>query len=300
MLEYSVKILSGSANIDMAKKIATRLSCEYINTNVTRFNDLELRIQIEKNLTSEEIVIISSISPPANDHLMELLLISDAAKNAGATKITALITYFSYARQDRISYNYSPISAKLVANLIKAAGIDKIITFDLHSQLISDFFSIEHKNISPLSLFIEDIRKIPNSMIISPDEGGILRAEEYSNKLNLDLAFIGKIRDKNNICHMDNISKDVINKNCVIIDDIVDSASTICSASKLLMQKGASSVCAYVTHGLLSNDAAEKIQDSSLAKITITNSIANNVALGKFRIIDIESLICSVINKLIN
>ncbi len=285
-----MKILSTTNSVDLAKKIANRLSCEYINTDVTRFSDLELRIQIEKNLNSEEVVIISSISSPANDHLMELLLIADAAKNAHASKITAIITYFGYGRQDRISYNYSPISAKLVAGLIEAAGIDKIITLDLHSTSISDFFNIEHYNITSLPLFIDDIKKIPNCMIISPDEGGIFRAQEYASKLNLDLAYIDKIRDENNICHMNNISQNVINKNCVIIDDIIDSASTICKASQLLMQKGAASVCAYITHGVLSKDAIKKIEDSSLTKITITNSIVNNITSNKFQILDIEPL----------
>jgi ribose-phosphate pyrophosphokinase len=288
-----VKILSTTNSVDLAKKIANRILCEYINTDVTRFNDLELRIQIEKNLNSEEAVIISSISSPANDHLMELLLIADAAKNAHAFKITAIITYFGYGRQDRISYNYSPISAKLVAGLIEAAGIDKIITLDLHSTSISDFFNIEHYNITSLPLFIDDIKKIPNCMIISPDEGGIFRAQEYASKLNLDLAYIDKIRDENNICHMNNISQNVINKNCVIIDDIIDSASTICKASQLLMQKGATSVCAYITHGVLSKDAIKKIEDSSLTKITITNSIVNNITSNKFQILDIEPLFSS-------
>ncbi|KKB96851.1 Ribose-phosphate pyrophosphokinase [Candidatus Arcanobacter lacustris] len=288
-----MKILSTTNSVDLAKKIANRILCEYINTDVTRFNDLELRIQIEKNLNSEEAVIISSISSPANDHLMELLLIADAAKNAHASKITAIITYFGYGRQDRISYNYSPISAKLVAGLIEAAGIDKIITLDLHSTSISDFFNIEHYNITSLPLFIDDIKKIPNCMIISPDEGGIFRAQEYASKLNLDLAYIDKIRDENNICHMNNISQNVINKNCVIIDDIIDSASTICKASQLLMQKGATSVCAYITHGVLSKDAIKKIEDSSLTKITITNSIVNNITSNKFQILDIEPLFSS-------
>lgn len=288
-----MQIISGLNSFTLASKLSKNLNMPLVETVTKHFSDGELKIQV-KNKIDREVVIVQSTSAPVNDNFMELLLLADTAIRAGAQNITAIIPYLGYSRQDRCTYKYGPISASVVIKMIEAIGINRVITLDLHSAQLEGIFGIPIMNLSTERLFIEKIMRmgddIQNSIIISPDIGGIARARRYSSLLKKDLAIINKTRD-DDVCSMSEVIGDVKGKRCIIVDDIVDSAGTLCMATDLLMQNGARSVNAIITHAVLSGAAVEKIKNSSLERIYVTDSIYHTNLADKFKVISASSLI---------
>ena len=261
-----MKILSGNSNRLLAKKIAENLNIDLLEANVTKFSDGEVYVEIKENVRGEDIFIIQSTSFPANDNIMELLITIDALKRASAKRITTVIPYFGYARQDRKSLPRTPISAKLVADIITKSGADRVLTIDLHAAQIQGFFDIPVDNLFAAPIFAKDIKeqfKDKNPMIISPDVGGLVRARAIAKKIDADLGIVDKRRPKAGVSEVMNIIGDVTGKDCIIVDDIVDSGGTLCNAGEALMKSNANSVSAYITHGILSGKAIERINNSS-------------------------------------
>jgi ribose-phosphate pyrophosphokinase len=289
-----MKIISGLSHPDLAARIAKEINAELLSTKIDNFNDGELRVQVDGAI-EKDIIIVQSTNTPVNDHLMELLLLADTAKRAGATNITAIIPYFGYSRQDRCTHKNGPISASLVIKMIEAAGITHVITLDLHSAQLEGMFNIPITNLSTETIFSPINKNKKNSIIISPDIGGIPRARNYSSLFGTDLAIVNKTRDLNNICSMSEVIGDITDKNCIIVDDIVDGASTLCLATDLLLKKGAKSVEAIITHAVLSQDAITKIEDSKVDKIYITDSIYHQNLPDKFTILPIHELISNAL-----
>jgi len=293
-----MKIISGRSHVQLAKRLAINLGAPYVHTQIETFNDLELRIQILEPLYEQDVVIVQSTSKPANDYLMELLLLVDTAKRAGAKRIIAVVPYFGYGRQDRPSYDYGPISARLVATLLEAAGVDHLITLDFHSKQLLGFFKIGVQNVEPLPLFTPHVKDLTQSIIISPDIGGLIRARKFSETFNINLAIINKSRDASRTCHMSEIIGNVCGKHCILIDDIVDTAGTLCQAAELLMQQGAVSVEAFITHGVLSGEAIERIQRSAIRNIFITDSIVNGTLPDKFKVVSVVNVLSDALRRL--
>ena len=289
-------IIAGTSHPELADDISQLLKIPCIHAIVNWFEDQELRIQIPAHLHGEDVIVVQSTSKPANDHLMELLLIIDTARRAGAKTITTIIPYFGYSRQDRPSYEYGPISASLVANLLEAAGINRIITLDLHSRQIEGFFKAGVHNISPLTLFAPLFPEKDSYAIVSPDVGGLVRAQNFSSLLGVGLAVINKVREQNGVCKMSKVIGSVKGKHCILVDDIVDTAGTLCLAAELLLARGATAVTACVTHGVLSGEAIEKIEKSAINRIYITNSIKHSKLPDKFEILPIASLLAETLS----
>lgn len=289
-----MKIIAGSSNIILAESIAKYLSVPCIKANVKKFEDQELRIQIEENLYEEEVIIVQSTSKPANDNLLELLLLADTAKRAGARRIIAVIPYFGYGRQDRPSYLHGPISASLVASMLEVSGINRIITLDLHSKQIEGFFKIGVQNLDSASLFM-NLFEQENLVVVSPDIGGLSRAQNLSKRLNSGLVVINKTRHTSGQCQMTDLIGEVTNKNCIIIDDIIDTAGTICSAADLLKKKGALSVRVCASHPVLSGNAIDLIEKSCIEKLYITNSIMHKILPSKIEVIDLKEVLANLL-----
>ena len=271
-----MKIISCNSNTPLAKEIANYLKLNLVNADIKRFTDNEVFTEIRENVRGEDIFVIQSTSRPANDNIMELLIVIDALKRASARRITAVIPYFGYARQDRKAGPRTPITAKLVANLITIAGASRVLTLDLHAGQIQGFFDIPLDNLLSVPVFSKDIRQNFNQnniSIISPDVGGVVRARIIAEKINAKLAIVDKRRSGPGISEVMNIIGDVKKNDCIIVDDIVDSGGTLCNAADAILAKGAKSVSAYITHGVLSGNAVEKINNSNLSKLIITNSI---------------------------
>ena len=271
-----MKIVSCNSNNQLSEEISKYLKKPLCQCSIKRFADMEIFVEILENVRGEDIFVIQSTSYPANDNLMELLITIDALKRGSARRITAVIPYFGYARQDRKTGPRTPITAKLVANLITNAGADRVLTLDLHAGQIQGFFDIPTDNLYSSPIFIRDIKKNYKKekiTFISPDVGGITRAREIAAQLRSEIAIIDKRRDDPGKSEVMNIIGDIKNKTCIIIDDIVDSAGTLCNAAKSIKKKGAKSVSAYITHGVFSGEAMAKISKSPLDKLIITNSI---------------------------
>ena len=277
-----MKILSGTSNQKLSKDISKQLKLKLVNTNIKRFADGEIYIEINENIRGNSVFVIQSTSNPANDNLMELLLVIDALKRSSAKNITAVIPYYGYARQDRKSGPRTPISAKLVANLITKAGADRILTMDLHAGQIQGFFDIPTDNLFAAPVFIKNIEeryKDKPVVVVSPDVGGVVRARGIARRINANLAIIDKRREKAGSSEVMNIIGDVLNHHCILVDDIIDSGGTLCNAAKALMDVGAISVDAYVTHGVLSGSAVSKISNSPLTTLVTTDSITATEAV---------------------
>lgn len=289
-----MKIIPGSRSLNIAYKISNMIEAELLDTKTETFADGELKIQVE-GLVDSTVVIVQSTSPPVNDSLMELLLLADTVKRAGVKDIIAIVPYFGYSRQDKCNYKYSPISASLVIKMIETAGITKIITLDLHSLQLEGIFNIPILNLNTESMFCPIFRDKKNIIFVSPDIGGISRARNYSSLLKTNLAIISKHRNIQNACLMDGVIGEVSDKDCIIVDDMVDSANTLCMASDLLIEKGAKSVEAVVTHAILSGNAAEKISRSSINKIYISDSIYHKNLPNIFKVVPSCKLIGSII-----
>lgn len=271
-----MKILSCNSNRPLAEAIAAYLNLPLTQATVRRFSDMEVFVEIQENVRGQDVFVIQSTSYPANDNLMELLVTLDALRRGSAQRITAVIPYFGYARQDRKSGPRTPISAKLVANLITVAGADRVLTMDLHAGQIQGFFDIPLDNLYGAPVFTKDIQDRFNSdevMVISPDVGGVVRARAIAKRINADLAIIDKRREKAGVSEVMNIIGDVQDRRCVLVDDIVDSAGTLCNAAVALKEAGAASVSAYVTHGVLSGGAVARLTSSPMETLVCTDSI---------------------------
>ena len=278
------KLIAGNANMTLAKSISRRMSMHrgiavnLVDARVERFNDQEIFVEVYENVRGEDMYIIQPTSNPANDNLMELLIMADALRRSSADRITAVIPYFGYARQDRRAKARTPITAKLVANMITEAGIDRVLTLDLHAAQIQGFFDIPVDNLYASPVFALDIEhnfqcQMEDLMIISPDVGGVARARELAKRINAPLAIVDKRREKaGEIAEMIVIGS-VQGKKCIIVDDICDTAGTLCKAAEVLLQNGATEVHAYITHGVLSGPAVERVQNSVMKSLVITDSI---------------------------
>lgn len=279
-----MKILAGNSNPPLAEAISAYLNLPMTKASIRRFPDMEVFVEILENVRGEDVFFIQSASFPANDNLMELLVAIDALKRGSARRITAVIPYYGYARQDRKSGPRSPISAKLVANLVTVAGASRVLTLDLHAGQIQGFFDIPTDNLFAAPVFIKDIKKKYKSkklMIVSPDVGGVVRARAIAKSINVDLAIIDKRRKRAGVSEVMNIIGDVDGYHCVLVDDIVDSAGTLCNAAQALTDAGASGVTAYVTHGVLSGGAVARVASSPLDRLVITDSIMATEAMGE-------------------
>lgn len=271
-----MRILTGNSNRPLAEAISAYLNLPLTKASMKRFSDMEIFVEIEENVRGEDVFVIQSTSYPANDNLMELLVALDALRRGSARRVTAVIPYYGYARQDRKSGPRTPISAKLVANLITTAGANRVLTLDLHAGQIQGFFDIPTDNLFAAPVFTNDIlRKYDGQAltIVSPDVGGVVRARAIARRLDADLAIIDKRRERAGVSEVMNIIGDVKGRACVLVDDIVDSAGTLCNAAVALMDAGASSVSAYVTHGVLSGGAVARVSASPLTELVTTDSI---------------------------
>jgi len=272
----SIKLVAGNSNPALAQAIADGLGLSLTKAVVRRFADMEIFVQIQENVRGSDVFIIQSTSFPANDHLMELLIITDALRRASARRITAVIPYFGYARQDRKVGSRSPISSKLVANLISRAGVDRVMTLDLHAEQIQGFFDIPTDNLYASPVMVRDIKERPdltNLMVVSPDVGGVARARGFAKRINAPLAIIDKRRERAGESEVMNVIGDVAGYTCILIDDIVDSGGTLVNAADALLANGAKDVYAYISHGVLSGGAAARIAGSRLKELVITDSI---------------------------
>ena len=288
-----MKLLSGTSNKPLSKDIAKFLKSKLVNSSIRNFADGEIYIELNENIRGNSIFIIQSISSPANDNLMELLLCIDALKRSSAKNITAVIPYFGYARQDRKVVPRTSISAKLVSNLITKAGADRIVTLDLHSGQIQGIFDIPVDNLFATPIFARHIKKKINSknlICVAPDVGGTARARALGKMLNVGLAIVDKRRPSPGKSEVMNVIGNVNNKTCIIVDDIIDSGGTIVNAAKILKQKGASDVHVYVTHGVLSGNAVDKIKSSKIKNLVITDTINNSDKVKKAKNIEILSI----------
>ena len=298
-----MKILSCNSNINLAEGISKSLNTQLVKVDVKRFSDMEVFVEVQENVRGEDMFIVQSTSYPANDNLMELLVSLDALRRASARRITAVIPYYGYARQDRKSGPRTPISAKLVANLITKAGADRILTMDLHAGQIQGFFDIPTDNLFAAPVFVKDIEdryKNKPVVIVSPDVGGVVRARAIAKRINANLAIIDKRREKAGLSEVMNIIGDVSNHHCIIVDDIIDSGGTICNAAQALIDVGALSVDAYVTHGVLSGSAVSNISNSPLTSLVTTDSIKATEAVrisSNIRQISIAPIIGEAIRR---
>ncbi len=283
------KLISGNANMTLAKSIARRMSMHrgmnvgLVDARVERFNDAEIFVEVFENVRGEDMFIIQSTSKPANDHLMELLIMADALRRSSAGRITAVIPYFGYARQDRRTKARTPISAKLVANMLTRAGIERILTMDLHAAQIQGFFDIPVDNLYAAPIFALDIQhhfgSMEDVMVISPDVGGVARARELAKRINAPLAIVDKRREKPGEVAEMTVIGDVTGKKCIIVDDLCDTAGTLCKAAEVLMDAGATEVHSYITHGVMSGPAVERVSKSVMKSLVITDTIEPNQAI---------------------
>ena len=277
-----MKIVACNSNRALAEAVAAALNMPLTNASVRRFADMEVFVEIHENVRGEDVFVIQSTSYPANDNLMELLITLDALRRGSARRITAVIPYFGYARQDRKSGPRTPISAKLVANLITAAGANRVLTMDLHAAQIQGFFDIPVDNLFAAPLFARDIQDRYQGreiMVVSPDVGGVVRARAIAARLNADLAIIDKRRPRAGVSEVMNVIGEVQGRDCILVDDIVDSGGTLCNAAEALLKNGATSASVYVTHGVFSGGAVARIGASPIEMMTVTDSIAATEAV---------------------
>ncbi|NOZ31732.1 MAG: ribose-phosphate pyrophosphokinase [Alphaproteobacteria bacterium] len=298
-----MKLVTGNSNLPLAKSVAKYLKTRLTNTEARRFADNEIFVEIKENVRGQDVFILQSTSFPTNDNLMELLILIDALRRSSARRITAVMPYFGYARQDRRSSGRTPISAKLVANLITEAGANRVLTLDLHSGQIQGFFDIPTDNLYGAPVLVRDIKKKydPSKvMVVSPDVGGVVRARNVAKRIGAPLAIVDKRRERAGVSEVMNIIGDVSGRSCILIDDIVDSGGTLINAADALLAAGATDVAAYITHGVLSGDAAERVGASRLAELVVTDSIMETekmVAAPNVRQLTIAPLIGEAIAR---
>jgi len=301
-----MKLLAGNSNRSLAQAIAAHLDMPLTKAQVKRFADNEVFVVIEENVRGEDVFVIQSTSYPSNDNLMELLICIDALVRASARRITAVMPYFGYARQDRKTGGRTPISAKLVANMITRAGADRVLTMDLHAGQIQGFFDIPTDNLVATPVLANDIKENyqrGNLMIVSPDVGGVVRARSLAERLNVDLAIVDKRRPKAGESEVMNIIGDVAGRECILFDDIVDSGGTLVNAAKALIDAGATEVSAYISHGVLSGPAVQRVTDGPLKELVITDSIEQPHEVStcaKIRTVAVAPLIGEAIRRIAN
>ncbi|MEW6393863.1 MULTISPECIES: ribose-phosphate pyrophosphokinase [Afipia] len=299
----SIKLVAGNSNPELAAEISSVLGVPLTKASVRRFADMEIFVEIQENVRGSDVFIIQSTSFPTNDHLMELLIITDALRRASARRITAVIPYFGYARQDRKAGGRTPISAKLVANMITHAGADRVMTLDLHAGQIQGFFDIPTDNLYASPLMVRDIKEkfdLANVMVVSPDVGGVARARGLAKRINAPLAIVDKRRERAGESEVMNVIGDVAGYNCILIDDIVDSGGTLVNAADALLKYGAKEVSAYLTHGVLSGGAVARVTSSRLKELVITDSIQPTEAVRKapnIRVLSVATLIAEAIGR---
>lgn len=300
-----MKILTGNSNRPLAEAICAVLNLPLTRASVKRFSDMEVFVEIHENVRGEDVFVVQPTSFPTNDNVMELLVMLDALKRSSARRITAVVPYYGYARQDRKSGSRTPISAKLVADIITKAGADRVLTLDLHAGQIQGFFDIPTDNLFAAPVFVKDIRETVKStgdelVIVSPDVGGVVRARIIAQRLDADLAIIDKRRERAGVSEVMNIIGNVANRRCILIDDIVDSAGTLCNAAEALKRAGAISVSAYVSHGVLSGGAVARVMASPMDELVTTDSIMATEAMrnaAKIRQLTIAPLMAEAIRR---
>ncbi len=299
----AIKLVTGNSNQPLATAIASYLDLPLTKASVRRFADNEIFVEIHENIRGSDVFIIQSTSYPANDHLMELLIITDAVRRSSARRITAVIPYFGYARQDRKVGSRAPISAKLVANLIANSGVDRVMMMDLHAGQIQGFFDIPTDNLWAAPLMVRDIKErfdLANLMVVSPDVGGVARARGFAKRINAPLAIVDKRRERAGESEVMNVIGDVAGHTCILIDDIVDSGGTLVNAADALLANGAKDIYAYISHGVLSGGAVARITGSKLKELVITDSIQPTEAVRSarnIRVISIAGLIGEAIDR---
>ena len=296
-----MKLIAGNSNKPLALAVSKALGIPLTEAVITTYSDKEIFVEIQENMRGEDVFIMQSTSYPANDHLMELLLTIDALRRSSARRITAVIPYYGYARQDRKFAPRTPIAAKLVANLLTQAGAHRVLTFDLHATQIQGFFDIPVDNLFASPVFCEDIaRHFPKCLMVSPDMGGVVRTRAMAKRLGAEIAIIDKRRERAGVAEVMHIVGNVAGRHCVLLDDIVDSGGTLCKAAKALMDEGALSVSAYAIHGVLSGSAVESIMASALETLVITDSIEARediLACPKIRHVSIAPLLAEAIDR---
>ncbi|MBA4118499.1 MAG: phosphoribosylpyrophosphate synthetase [Candidatus Puniceispirillum sp.] len=296
-----MKLIAGNSNKPLALAVSKALGVPLTEAVITTYSDKEIFVEIQENMRGEDVFILQSTSYPANDHLMELLLTIDALRRSSARRITAVIPYYGYARQDRKFAPRTPIAAKLVANLLTQAGAHRVLTFDLHATQIQGFFDIPVDNLFASPVFCEDIAKhFPKCLMVSPDMGGVVRTRAMAKRLGAEIAIIDKRRERAGVAEVMHIVGNVAGRHCVLLDDIVDSGGTLCKAAKALMEEGALSVSAYAIHGVLSGSAVESIMASALETLVITDSIQARediLACPKIRHVSIAPLLAEAIDR---
>ena len=308
-----MKIISGNANKPLAQEIAEQCFATLVPANISTFADGESNVEFLENVRGEDVFIIQSTSTPVNDSLMELMVMIDAARRSSASRITAVIPYYGYARQDRKSASRTPITAKLVANLITTAGADRILTMDLHAGQIQGFFDIPVDDLTSRVVFAKDIKRTigiiddpevnqQGTVFVSPDAGGVVRARKFADMFHADIAIVDKMRPEAGKSEVMNLIGDVTGKHAILVDDIIDSGGTLCNAAKAIMDAGALSVRAYITHGVLSGEACQKVEKSVLDELVVTNTIINRCPKGckKTRQVSVAPLLGEAMRRITN
>lgn len=302
-MHMPMKLITGNSNAPLAQAMAKHLGLKLTEATIRRFSDGEIFVEVQENVRGEDVFLVQSTSYPANEHIMELLITLDALRRASSARVTAVIPYFGYARQDRKPGPRTPITAKLVANLITEAGADRVLTVDLHAGQIQGFFDIPVDHLYARPVIVEDIKgqfaDLSNVTVVSPDVGGVVRARSLAGKLGVDLAIVDKRREKANQSEVMNIIGEVKGRDCVLFDDIVDTAGTLCNAADALIKEGAKSVSAYVTHGVLSGPAMERIEKSKLKEMVVSDSIALPEKRAKnLRVISVAPLLAEAVRRI--
>jgi ribose-phosphate pyrophosphokinase len=299
----TIKLVAGNSNRALAETIGSYLETPMTKATVRRFADMEIFVEIEENVRGQDVFVVQSTSFPANDHLMELLILTDALRRSSARRITAVIPYFGYARQDRKPGPRTPISAKLVANLITHAGADRVMTVDLHAAQIQGFFDVPVDNLYASPVMVRDVKEryeLGKVTVVSPDVGGVVRARGLAKRIDTPLAIIDKRRERANESEVMNVIGDVEGRDCILIDDIVDSGGTLVNAAEALLEKGAASVAAYITHGVLSGGAVARVTASKLKELVITDTIQPTEAVRvarNIRVLSIATLMGEAIGR---
>ena len=298
-----IKLVAGNSNRALAEAVAAYLKIPMTKCSVRRFADMEVFVEIQENVRGQDVFVLQSTSFPANDHLMELLIIIDALRRSSARRITAVMPYFGYARQDRRASGRTPISAKLVANMITQAGADRVLTLDLHAGQIQGFFDIPTDNLFSAPLMARDIMDhmdTKDCMVVSPDVGGVVRARALAKRIDAQLAIVDKRRERPGESEVMNIIGDVDGRSCILVDDIVDSGGTLCNAAEALLAKGAKEVYAYITHGVLSGGAVARISSSKLKELVLTDTIMPTEAVKvaqNIRVVSVANLLGEAIAR---
>jgi ribose-phosphate pyrophosphokinase len=299
----SIKLVAGNANRPLSEAIGAYLATSLTKAVVRRFADMEIFVEIQENVRGKDVFVLQSTSFPTNDHLMELLIITDALRRSSARRVTAVIPYFGYARQDRRSSGRTPISAKLVANLITHAGADRVLTVDLHAGQIQGFFDIPTDNLFAAPVMVQDIKNrfdLGNITVVSPDVGGVVRARALAKRIDAQLAIVDKRRERPGESEVMNVIGDVEGKRCILVDDIIDSGGTLVNAADALLERGATEVHAYITHGVLSGGAVARVTASNLKELVITDTIQPTEAVRvarNIRVVSVSTLIGEAIGR---